>query len=34
MDDAVHVDIEVVSFDAGWVGECAVEGLPDGGGVV
>ena len=33
MDDAVHVDVEVVRFEVGRVGQCAVEGEADGGGV-
>ncbi len=33
MDYAVHVDIEVVAFEAGGVGGGEVEGEADGGGV-
>lgn len=33
VDDAVHVDVEVVGFEVGGVGQRAVEGEADGGGV-
>lgn len=33
MDDAVHVDVEVVGFEVGGVGEGQVEGEGDGSGV-
>lgn len=34
MDDSVHVNVKVITFEIGWVGTRAVKWLADGSGVV